>query len=296
MCNAQRSLCCRTDCCKREDHTMLYRCTSLARRSRAALQHQGQGQHGGRGSEKTSSVIHRHSRQAWVAAATAALQQLLIHVLECTRVAQRKGGVETPKSRASIAPEQTSEHSPRVQHLVDLTTRQSGRKDTRTGTYPTRFSLQAKSIRKTDADRIYNTHRHGKVPAPPEICEKSRKKKKSDHREGLCDNQKKKKHPIERASDRIRLLCRGLPSGKIGGVSHMEGRTCCTDQIEYGEIHLNKIKSNNKNRSAERHVEVPHASVRSCQFVNSQVWKQAPEPRARSATYLAMPRRQRGGV
>ena len=76
----------------------------------------------------------------------------------------------------------------------------------------------------------------------------------------------------------------------------MEGRTCCTDQIEYGEIHLNKIKSNNKNRSAERHVEVPHASVRSCQFVNSQVWKQAPEPRARSATYLAMPRRQRGGV
>lgn len=171
---------------------MLYRCTSLARRSRAALQHQGQGQHGGRGSEKTSSVIHRHSRQAWAAAA---LQQLLIHVLECTRVAQRKGGVETPKSRASIAPEQTSEHSPRVQHLVDLTTRQSGRKDTRTGTYPTRFSLQAKSIRKTDADRIYNTHRHGKVPAPPEICEKSRKKKKkSDHREGLCDNQKKKKN------------------------------------------------------------------------------------------------------
>ena len=199
MCNAQRSLCCRTDCCKREDHTMLYRCTSLARRSRAALQHQGQGQHGGRGSEKTSSVIHRHSRQAWAAAA---LQQLLIHVLECTRVAQRKGGVETPKSRASIAPEQSSEHSPRVQHLVDLTTRQSGRKDTRTGTYPTRFSLQAKSIRKTDADRIYNTHRHGKVPAPPEICEKSRKKKKkSDHREGLCDNQKKKKTP-HRTSER----------------------------------------------------------------------------------------------
>ena len=44
-------------------------------------------------------------------------------------------------------------------------------------------------------------------------------------------------------------------------------------------------------------MEVPHASVRSCaSFVNSQVWKQAPEPRARSATYLAMPRRQRGEV
>ena len=180
--NRHRTCAMRSDLCavgltvvSGKNHTMLYRCTSLARRSRAALQHQGQGQHGGRGSEKTSSVIHRHSRQAWAAAA---LQQLLIHVLECTRVAQRKGGVETPKSRASIAPEQTSEHSPRVQHLVDLTTRQSGRKDTRTGTYPTRFSLQAKSIRKTDADRIYNTHRHGKVPAPPEICEKSRKKKK----------------------------------------------------------------------------------------------------------------------
>jgi len=114
-------------------------------------------------------------------------------------------------------------------------------------------------------------------------------KKNCEHREGLCDRQKP--HRTSERSDPAPSFVEASIRQNRRRLAQ-EGRTYCTDQIEYGE----SIKNDQTiSRSAEIHVEEPHASVRRT-GVNSQVWKQAPEPRARSATHLAMPRRQRGGV
>jgi len=271
-CAMRSDLCCRTDCCKRKDHTMPYRCASLPQEQPSSTRVRTS--HGGRGGEDQHRH-HRHSRQTWAAA----LQQLLIHVSECPRVAQGQRGVEAP--RAEI---QTSGHSPGTASRRSSTTRQSGRKDTRRRPHPTRFT--AKSFRKIDADRIQHASTRKGTGTPRNMQED---KKKCEHREGLCDRQKP--HRTSERSDPAPSFVEASIRQNRRRLAQ-EGRTYSTDQIEY----LESIKKDQTiSRSAEIHVEESHASVRRA-GVKSQVWKQPPEPRARSATHLAMPRRQRGGV
>ena len=212
-----------------------------------------------------------------------ALQQLLIHVLECTRVAQEKG-VWRPLEQ-SLGPRQASKHSPGTASRRSLTTRQSGRKDARPGPDPTRF-FTAKSFRKTDADRMQHASTRKGTGTPRNMQEDTKKMRRK-----VYVIKKRSPHRTSERSDPAPSLCRGFFIRQNRRRLAQEGRTSCTDQIEYG----GSIKKEQTiSRSAETHVEEPHASARRA-GVNSQVWKQAPESRARSGTHLAMPRRQRGG-
>ena len=138
--------------------------------------------------------------------------------------------------RAELAKLQNRQAStaPRVQHLVDLTTRQSGRKDTRRGLGLIRrrfFCSKPRAFGKQTQIAYTNTHRHGKGTGTPRNMREDAKKNKIANTGKVYVITKKKKTPhrmSERSDPDPAPLSRGFHPAKSAASRTGKDEPTCT--------------------------------------------------------------------